>query len=156
MQWIWSLWGYIYAHQFTSFPRISNELREAYLAFFGTFPNLTNRRRSILPIHPAFTPYYKILSKITSLRFATFFISAYSPILVVSGSLKLTPPRIKLTPTPTINDSPDSPNSSTISSSARSLLRCDVIPPVKARSEVPPGPASSSLLVQPLSLPPPR
>lgn len=92
---IWSLWGYSYAHQFTSFPPICNELREAYLAFFGTFPNLTNRRRSILPIHPAFTPYFRVLSKITSLRFVTFSISAYSPVLDVSGSLKFTPPRIK-------------------------------------------------------------
>lgn len=53
MQWIWSLWGYNYAHQFTSFPPISSELREAYLAIFGIVSNLSNRRRSILPIHPA-------------------------------------------------------------------------------------------------------
>lgn len=85
-----------YTHLFTSFPPISNELREAYLAFFGTFPNLTNRRRSILPIYPAFPLYYRVLSKIASLRFVTFFISAYIPELDVSGSLKLTPPpRIK-------------------------------------------------------------
>jgi len=96
MQWIWSLWGYSYAHQFTSFPPISNELWEAYLAILGIVSNLTNRRRSILPIHPAFTPYYRVLSKITSLRFVTFFISAYIPELDASGSLKLTPPpRIK-------------------------------------------------------------
>ncbi len=95
MQWNWSLWGYSYAHQFTSFPPISNELREAYLAIFGIVSNLTNRRRSILPIPPTFTPYFRVLSKITSLRFVTFFISAYSPTLVVSGSLKLKPPRIK-------------------------------------------------------------
>ncbi len=91
MQWIWSLWGYSYAHQFTSFPPISNERREAYLAISGILSNLTNRRRSILPIHPAFTPYFRVLSRIASLRFVTFFISAYSPILEVSGSLKLMP-----------------------------------------------------------------
>ncbi len=95
MQWIWSLWGYNYAHQFTSFPPISNELRKAYLAIFGTVSNLTNRRRSILPIHPASPPYFRVLSRIASLRFVTFFISAYIPKLDVSGSLKFTPPRIK-------------------------------------------------------------
>lgn len=96
MQWIWSLWGYSYAYQFTSFPPISNELREAYLAILGIVSNLTNRRRSILPIHPTFTPYCRVLSKIASLRFVTFFISAYIPELDASGSLKLTPPpRIK-------------------------------------------------------------
>lgn len=75
MQWNWSHWGYSYAHQFTSFPPISNELREAYLAIFGTFPNLTNLRRSILPIYPAITPYWSILSKnsFTEIRYIFYF-----------------------------------------------------------------------------------
>lgn len=87
--------SYAYKIKLTSFPPISNEPGEAYSAILGTVSILTNRRRSILPIHPAFTRYFRVLSEITSLRFVTFFISAYSPILDVSGSLKLTPPRIK-------------------------------------------------------------
>lgn len=52
-QWIWSfLWAYSYAHKFTNFPPISNELREAYLAIIETVSNLTNRKRSILPNSP--------------------------------------------------------------------------------------------------------
>lgn len=56
MQWIGSFYGtYSYAHKFTNFPLISNELKEAYLAIVETVSNLTNRRRSIPPIPPAIT-----------------------------------------------------------------------------------------------------